>query len=144
MTSFELILAASLAASQGVNVEPEELACLTRNIYFEARGESREGQIAVAYVTLNRVAKPDYGNTICAVVYEDSQFSWTEDGLSDRPKDKAAYALAMLVALDVLRGRVPDPSEGATHFYNPSVVSPGWARQFAETAVIDQHRFMRE
>ena len=36
------------------------LMCLALNIYFEARSEPIEGQIAIAEVTLNRVASANY------------------------------------------------------------------------------------
>lgn len=143
MTGIEYVLALALAAHNGLSVAPEDLVCLSRNVYHEARGESREGQIAVAYVTLNRVAHEEFGETICEVVHDPKQFSWTTDDLSDAPTDMVAYVKAMQVALDALRGLEPDPTFGATFFYNPGKASPGWARRFAETAVIDNHRFMR-
>lgn len=149
MTSFEALIAGAFSAHFGVTVPTEELVCLTRNIYFEARGESREGQLAVAYVTLNRVGKSEFADTICGVVEQENvfgvaQFSWMSDGKSDRPKDHEAYAQAMLVAIDALLGTKPDPTNGATYFYNPASAKPTWARVFAETAVIDNHRFMKD
>ena len=48
----------------------KEIACLAVNIYHEDRGESSEGQLAVAFVTLNRVASEAYPNTVCGVVYQ--------------------------------------------------------------------------
>ena len=47
-----------------------ERRCLAAGIYFEARGESVEGQLAVARVILNRVNAPNYPDSICGVVYE--------------------------------------------------------------------------
>ena len=44
------------------------IVCLATNIYFEARGEDRIGQYAVAEVTLNRVASPDYPDDVYGVV----------------------------------------------------------------------------
>ena len=46
------------------------LMCLALNIYFEARNESIAGQIAVAEVTLNRVASKNYPNNVCGVIYQ--------------------------------------------------------------------------
>jgi len=46
------------------------LACLARNVYFEARGEPVAGQYAVAEVTMNRRASGRYSNTVCGVVYQ--------------------------------------------------------------------------
>jgi len=58
----------------------KEIKCLADNIYFEARNESVKGQVAVASVTKNRVKSKHYPNTICKVVWEHRQFSWTLDG----------------------------------------------------------------
>jgi len=56
------------------------LMCLALNIYFEARSEPIQGQIAIAEVTLNRVASPNFPNDVCSVVLQDTsagcQFSW--------------------------------------------------------------------
>lgn len=144
MTGFEMALALILSIREGANVDPKELVCLARNVYHEARGESREGQIAVAYVTLNRVEDEGFQERICDVVYADHQFSWTDDGLPDTPEEKTAYTKAMVTAIDVMLGRVSDPTDGATYFYNPSKADPGWSRVFAETVTIGGHRFMRE
>src|SRR5262245_51695399 len=54
----------------------EAIACLARNVYFEARGEIELGQYAVAEVTMNRKASGLYPNTVCGVVYERKAFSW--------------------------------------------------------------------
>ncbi len=73
-----------------------ELKCLATAIYFEARGEPEEGQLAVAQVVLNRVKNPAYPNTICGVVYQNKtkrnrcQFSFACDGRSDRITDMTA------------------------------------------------------
>src|SRR5437016_1071276 len=66
----------------------ESLACLARNVYFEARGEPLAGQFAVAEVTMNRKASRLFPRTVCAVVYQKDwdpllgryvgAFLWTE------------------------------------------------------------------
>ena len=55
----------------------KELECLATNVYREARGEPFAGQVAVAKVTLNRLADVRYPKTICKVIYQKYQFSWT-------------------------------------------------------------------
>ena len=59
----------------------KQLACLTKNIYYEAATESYEGKLAVAQVTINRANNPNFPSTICGVVYQRTlgtcQFSWT-------------------------------------------------------------------
>jgi N-acetylmuramoyl-L-alanine amidase len=141
--TYEIALALLMSQVSGVSVDPQELVCLSNNIYHEARGESQAGQIAVAYVTLNRVEKPDFGDTICEVVNDRHQFSWTSNGKSDVIKDREAYVKSMRVAINTIQGIEPDPTEGATYFYNPRVANPAWSREFTVSAVIGQHKFMR-
>src|SRR5882672_11161357 len=72
------------------------LACLARNVYFEARGEPTAGQYAVAEVTMNRKASGRYPDTVCGVVYQKNwdplrkryvgAFSWTELGALPAPR----------------------------------------------------------
>jgi spore germination cell wall hydrolase CwlJ-like protein len=59
------------------DLSEDELGCLVANIYHEARGEDALGQAAVAHVTLNRVRSPSYSDTVCGVVWQPGQFSWT-------------------------------------------------------------------
>ncbi len=123
-------------------VSKEDRHCLALNVYFESRGESKVGQEFVGWVTLNRVMDSDFPDTICAVVWEDQQFSWTHDGKSDRPKDQAAWATAQVVAEEVLQsyGVERDPTEGATYFHAASV-KPTWAKSFERVVRIDNHIF---
>ena len=71
-----------------------ELKCLSEALYFEARGEQIEGQIAVADVIINRKVSKRFPNTICGVVAEGShkrnacQFSYNCDGKLELIYDK--------------------------------------------------------
>lgn len=123
----------------------KQLNCLALNIYFEARGESRLGQRAVAWVTLNRVQSPDYPDNICDVVWEDSQFSWTNDGKTDTPKDADAWIEAIGIANMVMQNyeQYEDPTEGAVMFHSTSV-SPGWKKSYEKVTRIDNHIFYKE
>ena len=71
------------------------------NIYHEARGEVTEGQIAVAQVTVNRAKDKRWPDTICGVVYQSKQFSWTHMIKDHKPTDDAAWKKAQVIA----RGR---------------------------------------
>lgn len=60
----------------------EELKCLTENVYHEARGEPIGGRYAVIFATLERVLNKkskEFPKTICGVVHQPWQFSWTKD-----------------------------------------------------------------
>jgi spore germination cell wall hydrolase CwlJ-like protein len=128
-------------------VSEEERHCLQQNIYFEARNQSTLGQVAVAWVTLNRVESDRYPDTICAVVWQDHAFSWTNDGKSDSPGnnelEQRAWQKAHEVTEQVLYQWITedqDPTEGANH-YHATYVSPFWADEDRKTVTIDDHHF---
>ena len=50
------------------SVDPKELLCLARNIFYESGNEPEAGKIAVGVVTLNRVEDPRFPKTVCEVV----------------------------------------------------------------------------
>ena len=117
-----------------------EIECLTQNIYHEARGENVLGQIAVAHVTMNRRDSENFPNTICEVVWQPNQFSWTNDGRSDRMRDEEAAAVARNIAEWVYTGREEDPTYGSL-FYHADYVYPHWADHMEVATVIDTHVF---
>lgn len=122
------------------------LLCLATNIYFEARGESLEGQFAVAEVTLNRVASTNYPDEICEVVWQPKQFSWTHDGKSDKPRDKTAWMVAMYVASTAINDwsamEYSVVGYDVTHYHN-NTVRPRWSRAMQPVATIGRHIFYR-
>lgn len=120
----------------------KEIKCLADNIYFEARNESTQGQLAVALVTNNRVNSKHYPDTICEVVWEYKQFSWTIDGLSDIPKNKDAYNKAKFIALLLVTSNITDFTEGATH-YHATYVNPYWSSKLVKLTKIDNHIFYK-
>lgn len=124
---------------------PEEHACMAQNIYFEARNESKIGQIAVALVTLERVEDPRYPNDVCAVVYDNQQFSWYWDGLPDRPKNMKKYEEIALLVSAVMDPdtMMYDYTYGSTH-YHADYVEPYWKDYMVFKAKIDTHLFYYE
>ena len=125
--------------TQIVKAKAQDIECLAKNIYHEARGEPFQGQIAVALVTVNRVASGLFQNTICNVVYANRQFSWTLDK-NKRVKDKKAWASAVEVATAVLSRRVYEPDFTAVYFH-ASHVKPIWAKTKIVIAKIGNHIF---
>ena len=115
--------------------------CLAMNIYGEARGESLEGRIAVAQVTLNRVEHPAYPDDVCSVVFEPHQFSWTKTPL--RVREPEAMASAIRLAGQVLADPPEDLTAGATNFFSGSQ-KPVWADRLTEVARIGNHRFYKD
>ncbi|ODN70935.1 cell wall hydrolase [Methylobrevis pamukkalensis] len=124
-----------------------EQKCLTEAVYFEARGESYDGQVAVAQVVLNRVRNPAYPATICGVVYQNRhlynrcQFSFACDRVKDIVWSRKAWKLAEKVADDVSTGRVWFDSVGTATHYHATYVRPNWAGVFHKQAQIGKHVF---
>lgn len=121
-------------------LDPKQHNCLALNIYHESRSERVEGQIAVAQVTLNRVAHNEWPSTICEVVYDSKQFSWTHMVKDHAPKEKKAWEKSKIIARDVMIGNVADPTNGAT-FYHANYVNPYWIKEMTLSKVIGNHLF---
>jgi spore germination cell wall hydrolase CwlJ-like protein len=126
-----------------------EHRCLSEALYYEARGEGRNGEQAVAEVVFHRMNTGHYGHSICAVVYEGSfrpgcQFSFTCDGALHRPREASAWTQAEQLAAEILTGQVPlrNATAGATH-YHAAWVAPYWAPTLKKTAKIGNHIFYR-
>lgn len=117
---------------------PQEINCLAEMIYHEARGEGIQGQRAVAEVILNRAKRPDYPSNLCSVVSQPGQFA-----KKSPIRERSAMARATSVAQEVVSGKVPAVTSGATHFHTPAV-NPAWSRKFERTARIERHIFYRQ
>lgn len=113
--------------------------CLALNIYFEARGESPDAQRMIAEVVMERVNSPEYPHSVCAVVWQHGQFSWTEDGKSDRPKDTVAWLNAQIIANETLLFG-GEFRTGATH-YATRDITPHWADEMQIVGSYDNHIF---
>ncbi|MFZ5834008.1 MAG: cell wall hydrolase [Pseudomonadota bacterium] len=136
-----------------------DLECFARTIWGEARGESEEGQIAVAWVMRNRVlaalgfiakqkrAHPLYGDgTLVGACRAPRQFSaWNVED-ANRGKllragfEDTAFCRAFAVACEVWGGLVKDPTGGATHYHRHDI-EPVWAKSMKPRALIGLHIF---
>ena len=118
-----------------------ELACLAGTIYFESKGESLEGQLAVGHVVLNRAASGRFPRTVCGVVYQRSQFSFVRGGtMPVINKSGRAWREALAIAQIAQQKLWEAPAKGAL-FFHASRVSPGW--RLTRIAQIDNHIFYR-
>jgi spore germination cell wall hydrolase CwlJ-like protein len=124
------------------DLSESELFELTRAIYHEARGEDALGQAAVAHVILNRVKSPLYPDSVREVVWQPEQFSFTNDGRSDRMTDPEAIETALDIALAVSRGKIKDPTGGALHFYAHDKVKPRWSSR-GYRLIVGEHTFVK-
>lgn len=129
------------------------VACMSMNVYHESRGEPTEGQVAVAWVTLNRARRRGQG--VCAEVVRDQQFSWVnggrmyQDGKSWKvtsnvyPRDKKAWEKAKRISRQVLLNQVKDPTYGSDHYHNLEA-HPFWGEKLHKTRQIGRHIFYRK
>lgn len=135
---------ASLPTARG----DKHFACLAEALYFEARGETLEGQFGVAEVILNRVDSARYPDTVCAVVNQGTgkryacQFTYTCDGRAENITEPAAYDRVAKVARIALDGAPRDLTDGAL-YYHTKAVRPRWSRTFHRTTTIGVHHFYR-
>jgi hypothetical protein len=131
------------------NYDPEQRDYLIRTIAFEAADEADEGKAAVAHVILNRKRSGRWGDNIKDVVTHRWQFEpWMtrRTEMERLSPDDPRYEDAARIADAVLSGQTPDPTAGATHFLNPTVVRqrrggslPSWAQ--GEGQPIGRHTF---
>ncbi|MEM6677687.1 MAG: cell wall hydrolase [Pseudomonadota bacterium] len=131
-----------------VGAETPEWRCMAEGLYFEARGESVLGQIAVGEVILNRVDSRSYPDTVCGVLEQGAhrlnacQFSYNCDGQDETIHEPKAWEQVGKVAWLMLQGRPRTITDKATH-YHTTAVSPSWAQRLVKTARIGEHLFYR-
>lgn len=113
-----------------------ETICLAKNIYYEARGEPLRGKLAVAWVTLNRVASGKFRDTICKVVYQKNQFSWTNKR-QGKPKEWAMWLESLQLAYWITQQ--PQIVAFEALYFHAKSVNPGWKKSKLET--IGNHHF---
>jgi spore germination cell wall hydrolase CwlJ-like protein len=129
--------------------QAREFRCMATAIYFEARGESVKGQIAVGQVIMTRVRSTFYPNTICGVVYQGQwnknacQFSFACDGVADTPKDRKQWDTALDVAKNVISGKVHLDEVGDATHYHATYVSPDWKKMVKRVTKIGVHIFYK-
>ncbi|AMJ59073.1 cell wall hydrolase [Bosea sp. PAMC 26642] len=123
--------------------------CLAEAVYFEARSESDEGRAAVAQVVLNRVKSGLYPDSVCGVVYQNSnrylacQFTFTCEGKSLRITEPAPWRDAVRIAREVYEGTTYMPEVGASTHYHAQYVRPYWAKKLKKMDTIGQHVFYK-
>lgn len=145
---------ASYVESSSSNITAEmrerQLGCLAKNIYYEAGGEPFEGKIAVAQVTMNRVASSQFPGDVCKVIYQKNifyervvcQFSWVCDReVVFKPTNRANYNESMIAAQKVLLEDYRLPSLTSALYYHADYVNPGWKKE--KVAKIGHHIFYK-
>lgn len=129
----------------------KQLACLTKNIYWEAASEPFEGKVAVAQVTLNRVESGKFADTVCGVVYQKTslnsksvcQFSWFCENnhlvkTVHQPLYRESEEVAKMVLLEGFRLK----SVNEALYYHADYVNPKWNK--LKVSQIGRHVFYKE
>ena len=125
-----------------------DLECLTQAVYYEARGESAQGQAAVAQVVLNRVRHPAFPKTVCGVVFQGAslghgcQFSFACDGSMHDRREPEAWRRSELVAARALSGTTVAQVGRATHFHVVGLET-AWNNDMIRVAQVGMHVFYR-
>lgn len=122
----------------------ESRDCMVKNMLMEARDQGLDGMTAVAQVTMNRVKSKRFPNTVCDVVYQRNQFSWTimEDKMTPLNSNVELKLIhfAHLIAGEVLDGYSKD-IVGGSLWYHRDDVKPYWAKEYTVVAQVGRHIF---
>lgn len=129
-----------IQVKERVRYTKNDMECLTRNIYYEARGEDHRGKLAVGNVTVNRLKTGYWGNSICKVVYAKKQFSWTLAKKLPRP-DSKVWAESEEAARKVLAGHRIRVLQRSLFYHATYIKDPRWADTRHEAGQIGNHIF---
>jgi spore germination cell wall hydrolase CwlJ-like protein len=140
----------STTSNVTAQIRDQQLACLAKNVYHEAGSEPFEGKIAVAQVTMNRVASGKFPDDICQTIYQKNifyekvicQFSWTCDrSLKFKPVNPDNYDQSMIAAQKVLLENYRLPGLSDALFYHADYINPKWNK--TQVAKIGRHIFYK-
>lgn len=119
-----------------ITLNTRDLTCLAKNIYHEARGESKQGQIAVGLVTLNRVKHKGFPNSVCEVVNQKNQFSWVTQQTAKI--NLAEWSNSLDAAYKAVLGKHNLGSFKALYFHSTEI-DPNWNKK--SVIIIGNHVF---
>jgi spore germination cell wall hydrolase CwlJ-like protein len=121
----------------------EETNCLATAVYFEARGETLEGQLAVARVVMNRAASGKYPPSWCGTIKQHAQFSFVQHGQFPQvDAGCAAWARAQGIARLAVANVIPSVGNDVL-WYHATYVAPSWGRRLSRVEQIGAHIFYR-
>ena len=114
--------------------------CLATAVYFEARGESLEGQLAVADVVINRAESEQYPDDWCDVVKQKAQFSFVQNRQFPKIRDMQSWEKAKAVARIAIDG-ADEVVRGEVLWYHADYVKPIWRHNLETVTKVGQHIF---
>jgi len=118
-----------------------ELECLAGAVYFEAKSETLEGQLAVGRVVINRAHSGRFPSSYCGVVFQRAQFSFIRgSAMPAINRASAGWKHAVAIARIADEGTWTSSAEGAL-FFHATRVSPNW--RLTRIARVDNHVFYR-
>jgi spore germination cell wall hydrolase CwlJ-like protein len=121
----------------------EEENCIATAVYFEARGEGFDGQLAVAEVVMNRAYSGRYPSSYCAVVKQPWQFSFVRGGRFPRVNENSpAWSYAQAITR-IAKQRLADALPDDVLWYHADYVAPVWGRRLSRVEKIGAHIFYR-
>ena len=123
----------------------EQAQCIAIAVYHEARGESLEGQLAVARVIMNRAASGKYPTSWCGTVKQPWQFSFVNPKTGDYPlidEASASWKKALGITRLAVSNAVPS-LENDVLWYHATYVAPSWGKRLSRVQKIGTHIFYR-
>lgn len=126
---------ASTVSRGNLPLSRQDIYDLARVVHGEARGESFEGQVAVAAVVLNRLQSGQFGNSVQDVIFQPWAFTAVHDRQFYLSPDESAYR-AVTAAV-----KGWDPSGGALYYWNPQTATSKWVWSRPIVSTIGRHVF---
>lgn len=120
-----------------INLNDEEVMLLSKLVAGEARGESYEGQVAVAAVVINRVKDSRFPNSLEGVIYQKNAFSVVKNGKIYTEPTSSTYRAAQ----EAIYGS--DPTDNAIYFWNPDISTCSWMNTLNPHLRIGNHVFAK-
>jgi N-acetylmuramoyl-L-alanine amidase len=136
-----------LASATGPAKASTDVELLARTVWAEARSEGEAGMAAVAWVVKNRKNVGLWGSSVETIIKRRRQFAvWGQGDRNHRRmltvgRQDKEFVDALRIVADVLQGRTPDPTGGATHYHAGR--PPYWAKRLVFTVRLGRHRFYR-
>lgn len=120
-----------------INLNDDEIMLLSKLVAGEARGESYEGQVAVAAVVINRVKDSRFPDSLEEVIYQKNAFSVVKNGTIYTEPTSSTYRAAQ----EALYGN--DPTNNAIYFWNPDISTCSWINTLEPYLRIGNHVFAK-